>query len=101
MGELCELEVPSSLFKKGFDYVALGHYHRYTKVEENVFYAGSTERISMAELGQEKGFVEVNLSSKEIKFHTVPTRPMIELSQIYAEGKNQDEVLQEVEDLIQ
>ena len=101
MGELSELEVPSSLFKKGFDYVALGHYHRYTKVEENVFYAGSTERISMAELGQEKGFVEVNLFSKETKFHSVPTRSMIELPQIYAEGKNQDEVLQEVEDLIQ
>ena len=101
MGELSELEVPSSLFKKEFDYVALGHYHRYTQVEENVYYSGSTERVSMAELGQEKGFVEVNLSSKEIKFHTVPTRPMIELPQIYAEGKNQDEVLQEVEDLIQ
>lgn len=101
MGELSELEVPSSLFKKGFDYVALGHYHRYTQVEENVFYAGSTERVSMAELGQEKGFVEVNLSSKEIKFHTVPTRPMIELPQINAEGKNQDEILQKLEDLIQ
>jgi len=100
MGELSELEVPSSLFKKGFDYVALGHYHRYTQVEENVYYSGSTERVSMAELGQEKGFVEVNLSSKEIKFHTVPTRPMIELPQIHAEGKNQDELLQEIEDLI-
>lgn len=100
MGELSELEVPSSLFKKGFDYVALGHYHRYTQVEENVFYAGSTERVSMAELGQEKGFVEVNLSTKGIKFHTVPTRPMIELPQIYAEGKTQDDILQEVESLI-
>jgi len=100
MGELSELEVPSSLFKKGFDYVALGHYHRYTQVEENAFYAGSTERVSMAELGQEKGFVEVNLSTKEIKFHIAPTRPMIELPQINAEGKNQDETLQEIEDLI-
>jgi DNA repair protein SbcD/Mre11 len=100
MGELAELEVPSSLFKKGFDYVALGHYHRYTKVEENVFYAGSTERVSMAELGQEKGFVEVNLSTKEIKFHTVPTRQMIELPQIYAKGKSQADILQEVESLI-
>ncbi len=100
MGELSELEIPSSLFKKGFDYVALGHYHRYTQVGENVFYAGSTERISMAELGQEKGFVEVNLSSKETKFHSVPTRPMIELPQINAEGKSQDDILQEVESLI-
>jgi exonuclease SbcD len=101
MGELSELEISSSLFKKGFDYVALGHYHRYTLVEENVFYAGSTERISMAELGQEKGFVEVNLSTKETKFHTVPTRPMMELPQIYSEGKNQDEILQEIENLVQ
>lgn len=101
MGELSELEIPSSLFEKGFDYVALGHYHRYTQVGENVFYAGSTERISMAELGQEKGFVEVALSSKEAKFHSVPTRPMIELPHVNAEGKNQDDILQEVESRVQ
>jgi len=101
MGELSELEIPSSLFEKGFDYVALGHYHRFTQVGEKVFYAGSTERVSMAELGQEKGFVEINLSTKEIKFHTVSTRPMIELPQIYADGKSQDDILQEVEDMIQ
>jgi len=107
MGELSELEVPSSLFKKGFDYVALGHYHRYTQVEDRVFYAGSTERISMAELGQEKGFVEVDLSSgskcglsKKMKFHPVPTRPMVELPFIKADGKNQEQILEEIENLL-
>ncbi|HVP36870.1 MAG TPA: hypothetical protein VMT04_07735, partial [Terriglobales bacterium] len=62
---------------------------------------GSTERISMAELGQEKGFVEVNLSTKETIFHSVPTRPMIELHEIKGNGKNQDEILEEIESLIQ
>ncbi len=101
MGELSELEIPSSLFKKGFDYVALGHYHRYTKLEEKIFYAGSTERLSLAELDQEKGFVEVDLSSGEIKFHKVPTRPMIELQAIKADGKNPDQILKEIEERIE
>lgn len=101
MGELSELEIPSSLFKKGFDYVALGHYHRHTQLEENVFYAGSTERLSLAELGQEKGFVEAGLSSKKIKFHSVTTRSMIELPAIGAEGKDQDQILKEIEECIE
>jgi len=108
MGELSELEIPSSLFKKGFDYVALGHYHRHTQVEERVFYAGSTERLSMAELGQEKGFLEVDLSSgsvnelsEKIRFHSVPTRPMVELSAIDADKKNPEQILEEIEKLIE
>ncbi len=101
MGELAELEIPSSLFKKGFDYVALGHYHRYTQVEENVYYAGSTERITMAELGQEKGFVAVDLPLKETRFHIVPTRPMVELPDINAEGKDHEQIIEEIENLLE
>lgn len=97
MGELAEQEIPSSYFEMPFDYVALGHYHRYCEVNPRVYYAGSTERLSMAELGQEKGFVEVNLDSKEIKFHSVPTRDMIELPPVDAKDLNQEQVLQEIE----
>jgi len=97
MGELSEQEIASSYFELGFDYVALGHYHRNCQVKPNVWYAGSTERLSMAELGDPKGFLEVDLSappqelksgrtdfqSVHLKFHKVPTREMIELPCIY------------------
>ena len=93
MGELSEQEIPSSYFELGFDYVALGHYHRNCQVKPNVWYAGSTERLSMAELGDPKGFLEVDLSTGLgslagegdppvlpcYKFHKVSTREMIEL----------------------
>ena len=99
MGELAEQEIPTSYLDKGFDYVALGHYHRYCQVESGVYYSGSTERLSMAkaELNQEKGFVEVNLETKNVIFHPIPTRPMVELPSIYAQNLNQEEVLNEIE----
>jgi len=112
MGELAEQEIPSSYLEMPFDYVALGHYHRHCEVEPKVYYAGSTERISMAELGQEKGFVEVEIETStvhslqstetsspsiNVKFHQVLTRDMIELSSIDARELDQEQVLQEIE----
>jgi len=106
MGELSEQEIPTSYFDLGFDYVALGHYHRHCEVEPGVVYAGSTERLSMAELGQEKGFVEVDLESEtrltkdRMNFHPVPTRDMIELPVIDAKDLDQDQVYNEIENRV-
>jgi exonuclease SbcD len=97
MGELAEQEIPSSYLEMPFDYVALGHYHRFCQVGERVYYAGSTERLSMSELGQEKGFAEIDLQTKEVKFHPVPTREMIELSPVNAKELNQEQILKEIE----
>ena len=101
MGELAEQEIPASYLKMPFDYVALGHYHRHCQVEPRVYYAGSTERLSMSEMGQEKGFVEVDLESKEIRFHQVPTRDMIELPAIDAGSLDQEQVLVKIEKRIE
>lgn len=99
MGELAEQEIPTSYLNKGFDYVALGHFHRYCQVESGGYYAGSTERLSMAkaELSQEKGFVEINLETKNVKFHSVPTRPMVELPSIYARDLDQEQIIDVIE----
>jgi exonuclease SbcD len=101
MGELAEQEIPASYLKMPFDYVALGHYHRHCQVEPRVCYAGSTERLSMSEMRQEKGFVEVDLESEEIKFHRVPTRDMIELPEIDAGRLDQEQVLVKIEKRIE
>ncbi len=115
MGELAEQEIPSSYLEMPFDYVALGHYHRFCEINPRAYYAGSTERLSMAELGQEKGFVEIQLNpdSEErppsavrrppqikITFHKVPEREMIELPSIDAKNMDQEQVLREIEDRI-
>lgn len=99
MGEFAEQMIPDSYFGLAFDYVALGHYHKYTPVQEKVFYAGSTERISFNEIGQEKGFLEVNLSKSsaatskiEVKFHPVPARQMIDLPGLDAFGLDQTQL---------
>ncbi|MDH4223781.1 MAG: hypothetical protein OEV55_09615, partial [candidate division Zixibacteria bacterium] len=63
--------------------------------------AGSTERISMAELEQEKGFLEIDLISKRTLFRPVLTRPMIELPSINAENKEPDQILNEIESLLE
>lgn len=112
MGELAEQEIPSSYLEMPFDYVALGHYHRFCQVKSGAYYAGSTERVSMAELGQDKGFVEVEIETStvhspqstetssptiNVKFHPVPTREMIELPAVDARELDQEQVLQEIE----
>jgi exonuclease SbcD len=104
MGELSEQEIPTSYLKTqnsgfdvGFDYVALGHYHRHCEVAPGVVYAGSTERVSLSELGQEKGFVEVDLEKDEPNFHLVPTRDMIELPIIDAKDLDQEQVYDEID----
>jgi DNA repair exonuclease SbcCD nuclease subunit len=110
MGELSEQEIPTSYFDLGFDYVALGHYHRHCQVEPRVVYAGSTERLSMSELDQEKGFVEVEvrdsrlsasggkIQDSKFKFHPVVCRDMIELPTLDAKDLDPDGVYQQIED---
>jgi exonuclease SbcD len=115
MGELSEQEIPTSYFDLGFNYVALGHYHRHCQVSPFVVYAGSTERLSMSELGQEKGFVEVEIKDSppkadpakrekfkiqdsNLKFHPVECRDMIELPSLDAKDLDPDGVYQGIEE---
>jgi len=110
MGELSEQEIPTSYFDLGFDYVALGHYHRHCQVAPGAIYAGSTERLSLSELGQEKGFVEVEIPDSRFKvsagscgqdlkpkFHPVTCRDMIELPTLDANDLDPDGVYQGIE----
>lgn len=86
MGEFNEHVVPTSALSPDFDYIALGHYHHRTQVTDNAWYAGSTERMSLNEAGQEKGFLLVDLATERVEFHPVLTRPMLDLAPIDADG---------------
>lgn len=68
------------LFDK-MDYVALGHWHGFGQVgkHKNVFYSGSTERTSLNDKRNSKGFVNVTLGETlNVEFQEIKIRPIIQ-----------------------
>lgn len=63
------------------NYIALGHVHRFQQLPKNVVYAGSTERTSLIEREEVKGYVlaKIEETKTEISFHPLETRPMVQL----------------------
>ncbi len=96
MADLGEQELPVEIMER-FDYTALGHYHNYSQVAPRATYAGSTERLSQAERGVEKGFVEVDLDPFSIRFHEVKSREMADIQTIDAHGKRGDQLVELIE----
>jgi len=83
MNEFNELFIPVDSLSKKFDYIALGHYHNYSKILENAFYSGSTERFTFSEVESKKGFIEIKLDKKiKLKFIEIPTRSMVDFPAI-------------------
>lgn len=78
--------LPSQLAITPFDYVALGHLHRYQNLNPNgypaIVYSGSIERIDFGERKEEKGFCLVSIPEKNkitYEFIRIPTRPFIQI----------------------
>lgn len=97
MADLGEQELPLDLMSR-FDYTALGHFHNCRQVAGKAWYAGSTERLSQSERGEEKGFLEVNLEPFQVVFHEVSTRPMVDVQDIKAAGKRGDELVAAIQE---
>lgn len=76
---------PANLASAGYDYVALGHIHRYQNLsprdEVPVVYCGSIDRIDFGERDEIKGFViaRVRRGRAEHEFIPVQTRDFIQL----------------------
>jgi exonuclease SbcD len=80
------LFLPSQLAIEPFDYVALGHLHRYQNLNPHgaipIIYSGSIERIDFGERKESKGFCLVTINKKQNVHHEfieVPTRPFIQI----------------------
>jgi exonuclease SbcD len=81
--------LPSQLSLSQFDYVALGHLHKYQNLNINnippIVYSGSLEKIDFGERDDEKGFclgeifVEKNKKECIYNFISVPTRKMLQI----------------------
>lgn len=102
MADLSEQEIASSYFHRGFDYVALGHYHNFTEVEPMVYYSGSTERLSQSEAGHAKGFIEVDLDAEKNKvvFHEISSRVMVDLPAVSAAGQSAEDIVTKLESAV-
>ena len=101
MNEFNELYIPTDSLSKDFDYIALGHYHNYSKIAKNAFYSGSTENLSFAEFGSKKGIIEIKLDNPiKIKFIEIPTRVMIDVPSIDCLNQSIEEITKKIIDTI-
>lgn len=99
------LFLPSMLARPEFDYVALGHLHRYQNLNANGYpalvYSGSLERIDFGERKEEKGFCLVTIKEKGDTTHEfikVPTRPFIQIEvELKSDRDHTEQVIQAIE----
>jgi len=94
MGEFNEQRLPDieGLLGVKFDYIALGHYHRFVQIKEHVCYSGSTERTSLNEANTRCGYLTVDLDPMTITFQQISTRPMVRLPNLDANALTAQDV---------
>lgn len=75
----------SSIVAHPFDYVAMGHIHKYQNLNQNgsppVVYSGSIDRIDFGEYEEDKGFViaDVDKGACNYKFVPIPVRRFVNI----------------------
>lgn len=78
-----------------WDYIGMGDWHTHTKVANNAYYAGSTDFTSSniwEESYAPKGIIEYETQTREMKFHPVQPRAVIDLPVIDAHDLTADEI---------
>lgn len=84
--------MPSQLAIPPFDYVALGHLHRFQNLNDGgipIVYSGSIDRIDFGERKEEKGFCLVSITKDKacsFEFIQLDTRPFIQIDIILQDG---------------
>ena len=90
--------LPSQLALKPFDYVALGHLHRYQNLNKQgdipIIYSGSIDRVDFGERKEDKGFCDVTIAKKygaQVTFVKLNTRPFIQVDVVLNSTQDQTE----------
>jgi exonuclease SbcD len=86
-----ELVLPRSLLKNvAFDYVALGHIHRYQQLEEQppIIYSGGLDRVDFGEESEAKGFVvaQVERGQAQYQFRELASTRRFVTIEVQADG---------------
>ena len=89
----------SQVITDAWDYIAFGHYHCFTELAPNAYYAGSLEYTSTSIWSEArpatdlpddlrgKGFIEYDLDDhKLVEFHKIDTREVVDVRPIDANG---------------
>jgi DNA repair exonuclease SbcCD nuclease subunit len=102
MNEFNELIIPTKILSKKFDYIALGHYHKYTKLSDNAFYSGSIERLTFADSPNKKGFIELEIKNgkQRTNFIELNIRRMIDPEPIKCKNLQLDEIMKKIKETI-
>lgn len=102
MNEFNELIIPAKILSRNFDYIALGHFHRYTQLADNAFYSGSTESLTFTDANDKKGFLELDVSDKKIKpkFIEIETRPMVDVKPIKCSNLKLEEIMKNIKERV-
>jgi DNA repair exonuclease SbcCD nuclease subunit len=80
-----------------FDWIFSGHYHGYHRFDASKFtFIGSSERKSVAEVGQRKGFLTYDTETGTESFHAITVRPWLDLGPVNAQGWDGQRVLAEL-----
>ncbi len=97
------LFLPSQLALPAFDYVALGHLHRYQNLNKGgapaVVYSGSIERVDFGERKEEKGFCKVVINKKGAKrfctheFIKIEARPMLQIEVVLKRDDQTEQII--------
>lgn len=100
-----ELITSNSINQSQWDYVAFGHYHKFTELAPNAFYSGAIERTTTniwQEAGDKKGFIEFDLDTKVCRFHSLKTaRKVVDIKRILADGLTGEEISRKIEQEIE
>lgn len=88
--------IPSDVFD-GYDYVALGHIHKHSKIKEkeNIYYSGSPLKLSFSE-PDEKKIIIVNIENNKLKIDAKEIPSFRKFIRIKANEKNKKNILEKL-----
>lgn len=93
-----EFAIPTDVLGRQWEYGALGHWHKRTRVNDRVWYCGSPENVSFRDLrdgGQERGYLRVHVEkgqTPKVEQVNLPIRKMIKLPEFDASHLDADEI---------
>jgi DNA repair protein SbcD/Mre11 len=106
LATVAEHELDNTILSDGFDYIALGHYHRQSQITDKAWYSGSLEYLNYGEISDTKGGLLIDLDQgspdesgrkcASVRSLTLPQTPMVDLGTISCEGVHPGDITDEI-----